>query len=605
MPRPLPIAVLFGLSAAGLSLGQSGCSSMLGSVGTRTIEQFAASLESGDFDTLQSLATPEFQTAALPDKSSLGTFDLVGLPVGDVTVEETEEVSPNHQRVTARVGDGSQTLVYDIVRSGPRQPWRVDEITMTRGKGSAAVSRTVSEQMELLLSVRDIIRSWQREDLSEAIADAERPLAQPLTDLPATWQSQIAGDFFGGVLRGAPKAKLVDGQARIDLSHKTGRLRMLLARTDAADATSGWTLRTAILTEGRDSKTVRDLRTEAVVLGTAARFLTAAAAADLDAAAADATEGLAKNTLAIVERDDVQSSNVPLADLLNIEYELRQEATRTDVSLKIDDRTTHQVAVRTARPGDEDARDPKVEEITTFAGDEVIRWSASLTLEPRLRQFHEALLAADVPTLDRLSVKAFSDEVWRHWTSRRDDVFGRLVLGPLGDAKPEVTWSGPQMEVVYVTPGGRVAYQLRSAEQSVLVDDVTLTDAGDAPRSLRLELGALMAMDELADGLLSGDRLLIRRSSTPELSTMVWDLQAPEDLPAELDLLPTMRSLPRTITETPLDTLVDCGETTVVMRRDAGRLKVDDVIYRGDHGEEVARFAFEVRKARTRNAITE
>ena len=593
-----------GCAGLGLSLAAgSGCATM---VATDTIERFAESLETGDFETLQSLTTPDFAATALPDESSLGTFDLVGLPLGEIEVEAIEELSDTRQRVTATVGEPPQTLVYDLSRADTRSDWRVDEITMRRGNGRAEITRTVTEQMELLLAVRDTIRRWQRDDLTDAIAATEDGLAEPLADLPEAWRRQIADDFFGGVLRGAPKAKLVDGQARIDLSHKTGKLRLLLAGSDDADASTNWTLRTAILTEGRGEKTERDLRTEATVLGATGAFLAAMDASDAAAATEACTPAFAENAIASLDSDPAafDALDVPFAELAESAYQLRQETTRTEVTIERDE-TTYQVTVRTARPGDDGDTRPLVEELTTYDGDAIVRLSAQMTLQPVVEVFHDALLAGDVPRLRPLSAKAIDNELWRHWVERpgvsgRSDLFSRVILDPLPRIEPEIVWSGPQMTLTYPSGDGTITYRVRSAESRVLVEDIERTESrSETARSLKLELAALLAMDELADGLLTGDRLLIRQACTPELSSMVWDLQAPEDLPPELDLLPIMRSLPQTIQRTPLDVMVDVHGATIVMRDDAGRLKVDEVIYRGEHGEELHRFANSVRRSRT------
>ena len=585
-------------------LGTAGCASM---VASRTIEQFTASLESGDFQSLQALTTSQFANAALPDESSLGTFELVGLPSGEIEVEEVEEISDTRQRVTATIGTPPQTLVYDLSRPSGSGDWKVDEITMKRGRGRAEVTRTVTEQMELLLAVREIVRGWQRDDLTAALDATEDTLADPLRQLPEAWRTQIAEEFFGNVLPGAPKAKLVDGQARIDLSHKTGRLRLLLGR----DADSRWALRTAVLTEGRDEKTSRDLRTEADVLGVTGRFLTALANDDPTAAAEYATDSFAANALHGI---DLTSVDMPLARMTDAAYSLRQEPTRTEVSVTVpeaagdtagSDEATYQITVRTSRPGDETDITPRVEEVTTFAGDSIVRLSADLNLEPTVRFFHAALLAGDVDRMRTRSIKAIDNELWRHWVeaagvSGRNDLFARIDLVPLPRRSPEVTWDGPTMRATFADGDRRITYKLRSAGQQVLVEDIEIVESQrDLPRSIRRELATLLAMDEMADGLITGDVLLIRRASTPELSSMVWELQAPEDLPAELDLLPLVRSLPKTITATPLDTLVEVDGGTVVMRDDGGRLKIDDVIYYGEHGQETGRFANRVRRSRT------
>lgn len=633
-----PPRVLFqtaALAALAMLPGLTGCGSLMTSelvaplvaplggsmTPTRTVEQFTAGLEASDYATLRSLASPRFAAAALPDEGSLGTFDLVGLPVGEVTVDEVRETSPTKREVRCSVGPQSERLMFDLVRSGEQAAWTVDEITMRRGKGKAAVSRTVSEQMELLLTVRDLIRTWQRDDteanIEAKLATAEPLLADSLRTLPAAWQAQLLDEFFGGVLRSAPKAKLVDGQARIELSHKNGRLRLLLAQAEddagndagddaEVDADASWRLRTAVLTEGRGDKVERDLRDEADILDAAGRFITAMESGDLDAAAEAATSTLAGNAL---KRSDTLGANETYGQMLAAEYALRLAASRTEVTIDRGE-VVHQITVRTADESGERSVDPLVEEVTTYDGDSVTRLSATLTLASTIRLFHDSLLAGEIGPLKMLSTTAFDEEVWLQFsraelaagfgTSRRD-VLSRIVLDPLPDAEPEIAWNGPQMVATFRTGPGEgtaIAYELTSSGQETLVDDIRIDG-----QSLRVELGSLLVMDQMADALATGDAVAVKDASTPELSQVVWDLQLPEDLPTRLDLMPVLTQIPLAIDVTPIDTIVTVSGAKLVLREVGGRLRIGDVIYLDAAGRETTRFATEVRNERHANAI--
>ena len=650
MSLPLVRCLLLALLLVTLTM-LPGCSTMLAG---RTIERFAESLEAGDFGDLQAITSERFAAAALPDADSLATFDLVKLPVEDVTIDEVEELSETHHRVRASVGQPPQTLVYDLKRTARGAAWQIDEITMKRGQGKAAVSRTVSEQMQLLIATRDLIRAWQRDDLAAAFELAESPVGEPVETLPAPWQQQLAGDFFGDVLRGAPKASLVDGQARIDLPHKSGRLRLLLAQADdsttPADASTTstdddeamafdepstspaaprWVLRTAVIA-GERGRRERDLRTEARQLATAAGFLAAMDARDVEAACSTATDSLAANTL---RRVDLATATEPFAALLTRPYDLRVEPSRSELTLE-DESITYRVTIRTSEPGEIGETPPKVEEMTTWRDGTAVRLTAALTLEPTIAIFQQALLEGNARLLGLLSIERFGAAVWSRWQPQRDDVFAKLIVEPLPGTSPRISWNGGQVNVRYALgddeSAGSVTFRLRSAAQKLLVEDVLTTDSATSPpRSLRLELACLLTLDEMADGLLTGNLAAVRAASTPGLSRLVWDLQAPEDLPPGLDLLPIVGNLPQRVWRRPAgslgaasttddeargrrqtvftgdDILADFAGHRVVLREHEGRLCIDDVLDLTPDGREAGRFTTHVRKHRVAAALGE
>ena len=599
MPRPVFWRVagrrgllLFGAAAVLAGGTLSGCGSMMT---TRAIEQFQTHLEAGDLSRLSAATTDRFRTAALPDPSALPTFDLLDVPVGELTIVEVREPSETTRDVDVTVEGSSQKLTYHLVKNadslGPAK-WLVDEITMRQGGSRRAVEKTVSDQMSLLLGVRDSVRMWQEGDADAVANNAVGELSDSLGDVPPAWRSQLAARFFGGVLKSKPRAKLINGQAQVELAHKEGRLKLVLDEGDA-----GWQVRTAVLV-GRDKSIVSEARTEAATLAAVAEFTAALEQGNLSTLQTCAAEDLYENALAV---SDLSGVTLRWMEIASAPYELRSAGDTAELSLPLGEATV-QFSVG---PRDGSTRQRSVSEVTTYDAGQTRRLSAELLTLPTVELFARTFESGDVQRLRHLTTRQWERPVWSAYGPGREDAMLSLPLPPFprqpadSTAAASVRYDGPTVEVRQVTDDAIVTYRLNAAAGRVLVDDVELIDLRGAI-SLRDRLAVLLTMDQAADAILTGDLETLADASSPTLNRLVWNWSTPEDLPPSLDLLPLLKAPVRTVTVGSEAAVVTVGDdrSRAKLLFSGVRPRLDEVVFLDAVGIEVARLSGAARQHR-------
>jgi hypothetical protein len=147
------------LACAALGLSASGCTNLMTS---HTIDAFAKGLASADTEQLREHSSERFAQQALRLPEAGDDLKVLGLPKGKLTVVKVEDVSHDMKHVTVQIGDSgeaNQTLEYHMTRPAGSRRWVVDDLFVTQkstGRG-ASISKSVTEQMNLLLTVREFL----------------------------------------------------------------------------------------------------------------------------------------------------------------------------------------------------------------------------------------------------------------------------------------------------------------------------------------------------------------------------------------------------------------------------------------------------------------
>lgn len=597
------------LSASAAVIAASGCGSLMT---TAAINRFQDHLEAGDIEGLATATTERFRTAAIPDPAALSTFDLLGVPVGDVTIDEVKETSPTTRDVDVSVEGSSRKLTYHLSKEADsigRTRWLIDEISIRQGTSSKTVEKTVSEQMALLLGVREVVRAWQKADPNEIALHASPRLAETLEQLPPNWRTQLAKHYFADVMNSKPRARMIDGEAEVTLSHKDGQLRLILeeadgtADIDAPKGGRGWVVKTAVIV-GRGKEITRELRREADLAATTSQFVTAYAGNDQSTLERHSTAPLYENVLAVA---DLTQSPLNPSAIFSLPYEAQFSDVSSELIVNIDGSETH-FTLTSAEKGSH--TDLKIDDISVFKDGQTIRLSAKLLVIPTVTMFNQALNAGDVPRLKYLTASDWKNVVWDRFQEDRQNVLRTIALPEFRmdssnpDELPVIRHNGASVEVRQITGDVIVSYRLVSSSQRLVIDDVELIDLHGVTR-LQSRLTALCTLDQLADGIITGDLDAIAAASTSELNRLVWAISSPEELPGTLDLVPILKGRVHALETQGEETVVTVAEDYPMARivLSADGTQIDDVIFLDRAGVETGRFAQLVRKHRihTRN----
>ncbi|MBL8849502.1 MAG: hypothetical protein JNG89_07455, partial [Planctomycetaceae bacterium] len=293
----------------------SGCANLLTS---RAIDEFSRSLAEGNTEELRELTSERFAHQALRLPEAGDDFKVLNLPKGKLTVLQTKDLAEDKKHLTVQVGDSdekNETLEFHLVRPPGERRWVVDDVFVTQSKGEGAnpVTKSVTEQMDLLLTVREFLGAWSSGSREDVLAITADELRTALDGLPPTYLQQVASQTVVDVNRKTlrPEAHIDDDIAVVKLSRSRNGLMISLARKEQR-----W-LVTDVRSESRDGGPVTSVSEMASTLQTAVSFLNAYAANDR-AAIATAADPAFDRKLAGADLTTIQ---LPVIAMLASQYE--------------------------------------------------------------------------------------------------------------------------------------------------------------------------------------------------------------------------------------------------------------------------------------------
>ena len=142
----------------------------------QTITGWVSALEKQDLSALKDHSSDEFSQKALRKDVAIDDFNLLRLPKGDVSIAEVKDVSPTVKLVTVEVGKRKRRQQYRLTRELKTKKWVVDEVLVRQTREGLKVTKSVTEQMDLLLSLREFLDAWRagtRQELQQGRLSAK------------------------------------------------------------------------------------------------------------------------------------------------------------------------------------------------------------------------------------------------------------------------------------------------------------------------------------------------------------------------------------------------------------------------------------------------
>jgi len=485
-------------------------------VETRTIELFARAMQTQDLEQLKARVSSEFEQKALRQDSAIEVLQVLHLPEGKPTVLSVEEISPTEKDVLVEMGEPKRKLKFRLKRDPNSQKWVVDDIFMRQRRPGLTVTKSVSEQMDLLLSVQEFLTVWSQGTRAQVLATATPELAELLGRLPPNYLARLTRRI-GGAAKGTfrPHAEMDDRLAYVRLQSGAGPLAATFELTDGS-----WKLRDLTLAGADEAEQIRSLRELAVIVDTSLSFLRAYRLADNQRLAELCSEAFFQECL---EPADLSLVELPAAELEPDKFRTMIRGHRADF---IVDEADQRVTISLARtdPGEEPpAAQYRVDEVTIYEldGTQEKRLSALLTARAVFHIFAEALVARDLKTLMGVSTPDFNRRVWKKLDeqSLRD-----LPMPEVENFPPKIlstVFQGAVTEITAIQGTRALTYRLLDQKGHVLVDDVLLP-VFDRPTSLKGTLELLIPIRRFVTGFRTNSLDLLHRSSSADLNRLVW-----------------------------------------------------------------------------------
>jgi len=187
-------------SGAVLVCAVLGCANF---VEMQAINNFTTALQKDDLDKLKASASNTFDNKALRrEKDSLEALKNLPLhPDEKVTIVKVEDVSPTKKKVVVTTEKTHRKMQYNLVRDEKVSKWVVDDIIIRQSHKDVTASKTITEQMDLLLAVQDFLIDWHKGKRKDVEGVITTSFAGLLKDLPQAHLDRLTKRIAGEKLK--------------------------------------------------------------------------------------------------------------------------------------------------------------------------------------------------------------------------------------------------------------------------------------------------------------------------------------------------------------------------------------------------------------------
>lgn len=578
MPRTFRSAVCcFGL--VGMAIGAAGCSHMME---TRAITAFSKNLKDEDLEGLMQATTDEFRHRALRTETAFEDLKILNLPDGKTTIVEVEEDSKDKKRVTVQVGENKKEIFYELARDD-KGHWVVDDIYLKQKRKGVVAYKSVTEQMDMLLSIREFLDAWSRGDREQVLGVTTKKFRGALDPLPPSYLASLtkivsAGKPSGGKYK--PNAQMDEKVAVVRLPRHIGDTVISMELTDGR-----WQIADVAIDCKGDEQLPSMLKLANAVNGCTA-FLSAYGNGDKvklgELASADFYEGsLSVGDLAQVKLPDAQFSEHQLQVKLRgnrADFILKNDAEIVQIDMHREPETVPDAPIKF-----------RVSDVTIYEIDskQEKRLSALFTAQGMLEIFVHALATRDLGILKHSSTKDLANRVW---SKLSPETLRAMPLDIFDSGEMEfvnASFQGALTRIEAKHDGRPVTYLLRDENGRFFVDDVNWHTTG-VPSSMKMTMEILVPVQEFASAIAEGrnpDRQemaleRLQAISTNDFNRVVWSQTrfVPE---SGMSTDKFLKAPLKSIAMADQEVMVQLGDSRygakVTLRKEFERYVVDDV----------------------------
>ena len=542
MQRRLWSVLLWGAGLAGFA----GCAHNLE---TRTISSFIESLEKSDLEDLSQATSSDFNATALRHKEAVDAIKLLNIPAGDVKVVKVDDEGPDQKRVLVEVGASKRKLYCDLIRDEKTNRWVVDDLEFKRRLKPGQVNKSVTEQMDLLLSIQEFLDAWESGQRTAILATSTPDLQKALEPLPdsglAKFTTRVTADLNRKTLK--PEVEGHANMALVRLPRKVGEVMLTMRQHEGR-----WLADDLAVQSRREGDSIPSLRKQAQVMLTAIRFC--------DAYRQGNKSEIQKLCVARFFRSNLEGANLsqvplPSIDSVKGDVDIKLLMSRAEVLIKQDSQIIRLSLTQgppqlddEGRPIDDSATTTKpflVEEVTLhdLVAKQEKRLSALFSSQSVVQQFALALAERDLKAIRLSATTDFNNRVWKRVELEQ---VGTLPLEAIQSNSVQITdtrFQGALTEVTVNQGQTPLTYVLRDQNGSLLVDDV-LTPALERPNSLKMCLEVVIPLQAFTEAMRSRNVAVVRANSSREFNKLVFQ---------SMDRIPKLKVEPTPFLQAPVN----------------------------------------------------
>ena len=482
------------------------------------IEQFSKAIENEDLKSLKHHTTMKFSKVALRDKSSMDDLKILKIPTGETTIVEITDISENHKKVVAEVGKNKKKLLYELKRVSKTGEWVVDDIYINQKQKNLNVMKSVTEQMDLLLTVREFVSAWEEGNRDDILGTTDGEFKDSLEQLHPAFLAKLSNKVAGqskSSKKKRPDAQLDTNIAIIRLPRRTGEMVISMKLNDGK-----WKA-TDVAVESRvDGQHIASAKKQAKMLLTVSKFLDAYNQNDKNELKKFSTGQFFKGGLDFA---DLKLAALPHSQDAAADYELKIENNLANFVTQNNGKMINLSLVRVESDEIDIPDKYLIEEVTLFQdqGNQQVTLTSLFSTRAITLLFSEALSKRDMKILDFSSTPDFSTRVWKRVAPQ---LVAQLPLDEITEPGFEILdiqFNGA-ITKVYARQGNLpVTYILREHLGQLLVDDIHL-DLKDRPASVKATLEMMVRVQNYAFSMHEQNIRDLQRHSSRDFNELVW-----------------------------------------------------------------------------------
>ena len=540
----------------------------------RIITQFTDALSEDNEAALRRIVSTRFEQKAMRSTDSYKDLEILNLPKTTLEVVESKEPDDGVLEVVAKEESGTK-YQFRILRDPEKRRWVVDDVLLRQQKKGTRATKSSVEVMDLLLTVREFLDTWQSADRDAVLQAVSSDLREPLQTLPEPWLQQmikrISSEYETGMAR-HPEAQLNEFDAVVIMPSKNGHLLMKVARQEERWLVSDIEVRNRKVDDHPGS-----ILRQARAMNTVTSFLAAYRAQELTQLQPLCEEKFWQNALRV---GDLSMVTLPAPDHAPEDYEIRSFAGQLTVMIP-DQAEIIRVDLTTpelADPKDSKKREPGLVETDFVVSDVTIydrqtqqqrNLKSAFTAPSRAQLFFASLQSLNLPMLKQMATENFAEATWNRINPA---LVSSLPLSgvPSGDMTLQNSHvRGDTTELEFLSSSGQICSIVMKEENgSLKIDDVQYPNSLAQVTSLKTQLMLSVPLAELADAWHRNDLESVKRICSTDFNRLVWsNVQA---LPSEFSRLPELLLMPVQNTQTAeqqaLVDLVRSGQPPVRVR---------------------------------------
>ena len=519
----------------------------------RAITQFTDALMEDNEKAFRRSVSTRFEQRAMRSSDAWKDLDILKLPKTKLEIDESTSLDEHTFETIAKDEKGTK-YQFKIARDEEKRRWVVDDVLIRQKKKGTSATKSVTEVMDLLLTVREFLTTLQDNDRSTILSTITVSLREPLEQMPESWMSRlverVALECESEMAR-RPEIQMNESDALVKMPSKNGFLLLKVARED-----DQWLFSDIEVRQRKTDDHPGSVLRQARALKAVSQFLAAYEKQDKAVLKTLCDPTFFSTSLEI---GDLSMIRMPSAEHAPDDFEIRSFSGQ--LTIMVPDKTQIvQLDLTTLKNDDRKAIDKLSE--GTVESSFVIRditiydrqtrkqqkLESAFTAPARAMLFILALHEQNVPILRQLSTKEFSKGTW-------DRIDPALVAQlPMADVpRGELTLQetdvrGDTTEMQFLSDSGQICNIIMRSENGKLnVDDVQYPNAAMQVASVRNHLQVTVPIIELASAWRKQDLDGVKRSCSTAFNRLLWGNL--KTLPGEFDRLPEMLLVPVQSTE--------------------------------------------------------